>query len=141
MRRYRRTVIGVVIVGLLLFPVYWMLLTSLRSEAEAVQTPPELLPDGADLSAYDIAVLDNPAIRRAFLNSLIASRPWRTDSPCFSRSSSGGSRSSNRRWYRSAASAAPTSWASSPACSRRPASRLASRQMRLPRSRYSSAMS
>jgi multiple sugar transport system permease protein len=47
MRRYRRTVVGVVIVAVLLFPVYWMLLTSLRTEAEAVQTPPELLPGGA----------------------------------------------------------------------------------------------
>ena len=73
MSRYRRTIVGVVIVGLLLFPVYWMLLTSLRSEAEAVQTPPELLPSGADLSAYQVAVLDNPTIRRAVLNSLIIS--------------------------------------------------------------------
>ena len=71
MSRYRRTMVAVAIVAILLFPVYWMLLTSLRSEAEAVRVPPELLPASADLSAYEIAVLDNPAIRRAVLNSLI----------------------------------------------------------------------
>jgi multiple sugar transport system permease protein len=73
MRRYGRTAVGVAIVAILLFPVYWMLLTSLRTEAEAVQTPPELLPSGADFTAYDVAVVGNPTIRRAIVNSVIIS--------------------------------------------------------------------
>jgi multiple sugar transport system permease protein len=72
-RRYHRTAVAVVIVAVLLFPVYWMLLTSLRTEAEAVRTPPELLPSGADLSAYDTAVLGNDTIQRAILNSVVIS--------------------------------------------------------------------
>jgi multiple sugar transport system permease protein len=71
--RYGRTAIGVLIVGILLFPVYWMLLTSLRTEAEVAQTPPELLPTSADFSAYDVAVFGNATIRRAVLNSVIIS--------------------------------------------------------------------
>ncbi|HWM10881.1 MAG TPA: carbohydrate ABC transporter permease [Solirubrobacteraceae bacterium] len=71
--RYGRTAIGVLIVAVLLFPVYWMLLTSVRTEAEAVQTPPELLPTSIDLEAYDVAVLGNATVRRAIVNSVIIS--------------------------------------------------------------------
>jgi multiple sugar transport system permease protein len=67
------TAIGAVIVGLLLFPVYWMTLTSLRTEAEAVSTPPRLLPSGLTGSAYEAAVLDNDVILRAIGNSVIIS--------------------------------------------------------------------
>jgi multiple sugar transport system permease protein len=70
---YGRTAIGVLIVGLLLFPVYWMALTSLRTEAEAVRTPPRLLPSGLTGSAYEAAVLDNDVILRAIGNSVIIS--------------------------------------------------------------------
>lgn len=70
---YGRTAIGVLIVGLLLFPVYWMVLTSLRTEAEAVRTPPRLLPGGLTGSAYEAAVLDNDVILRAIGNSVIIS--------------------------------------------------------------------
>src|SRR5918998_5777218 len=73
MKRYGRTAVGVLIVGILLFPVYWMLLTSLRTEAQVAQTPPELLPTAVNLDAYDVAVAGNPTIRRAILNSVIIS--------------------------------------------------------------------
>ena len=72
-RGYARTAVGAVIVAVLLFPVYWMLLTSLRTEAEVAQTPPRLLPHGADLSAYDAAVLHNETVTRAILNSVVIS--------------------------------------------------------------------
>ena len=36
---YAQTAIGVGIVAVLLFPVYWMLLTSLRTEAAASASP------------------------------------------------------------------------------------------------------
>jgi multiple sugar transport system permease protein len=70
---YGHTAVGVVIVGLLLFPVYWMVLTSLRTEAEAVRTPPRLLPGGLTGSAYQAAVVDNDVILRAVGNSVIIS--------------------------------------------------------------------
>ena len=51
---YGKTAIGVVIVAIILFPVYWMVLTSLRTDAEVARTPPQLLPTGIDFSAYRI---------------------------------------------------------------------------------------
>jgi multiple sugar transport system permease protein len=70
---YRQTAIGVLIVAVLLFPVYWMLLTSLRSEAAASASPPKLLPSGLRLDAYDVAVVSNATITNAILNSVIIS--------------------------------------------------------------------
>jgi multiple sugar transport system permease protein len=70
---YAQTAIGVLVVAVLLFPVYWMLLTSLRSEAAANTSPPELLPSGLRLEAYDAAVLHNATITDAILNSVIIS--------------------------------------------------------------------
>jgi multiple sugar transport system permease protein len=70
---YGHTAIGVVIVGVLLFPVYWMVLTSLRSEADAVRTPPELLPTGLTGSAYEAGVFDNDVVMRAIGSSVIIS--------------------------------------------------------------------
>jgi multiple sugar transport system permease protein len=70
---YLKTAIATVIVGILLFPVYWMLLTSLRTEAEAARTPPQLLPTHVNLNAYRLAVFDNPDVRHAIVNSLIIS--------------------------------------------------------------------
>jgi multiple sugar transport system permease protein len=70
---YGHTAIGVVIVGVLLFPVYWMVLTSLRSEADAVRTPPELLPTGLTGSAYEAGVFDNDMVMRAIGSSAIIS--------------------------------------------------------------------
>jgi multiple sugar transport system permease protein len=70
---YGQTAIGVLIVAVLLFPVYWMLLTSLRSEAAASASPPELLPSGLRLDAYDVAVVNDATITNAILNSVIIS--------------------------------------------------------------------
>jgi multiple sugar transport system permease protein len=70
---YAQTAICVGIVAVLLFPVYWMLLTSLRTEAQAAASPPELLPTAARLDAYDAAVLNNAAVTDAILNSVIIS--------------------------------------------------------------------
>lgn len=70
---YLKTVIATVIVGILLFPVYWMLLTSLRTEADAARTPPLLLPTNVNFDAYRVAVFDNPDVKHAIVNSLIIS--------------------------------------------------------------------
>jgi multiple sugar transport system permease protein len=70
---YLRTAIAVVVVGVLLFPVYWMILTSARSEADVARTPPRILPHGLDLSAYSTAVFHNHTVLHAIGNSLIIS--------------------------------------------------------------------
>lgn len=68
---YRKTVIGTVIVVILLFPVYWMVLTSLRSEADAAHSPPLLAPTHLQTDAYSTAVFNNSDVKQAIVNSVI----------------------------------------------------------------------
>jgi multiple sugar transport system permease protein len=68
---WHKTVIGGVIVAVLLFPVYWMLLTSARTEAEAARVPPELLPTHLNLGAYSRAVVHNHTVLHAIVNSVV----------------------------------------------------------------------
>jgi multiple sugar transport system permease protein len=68
---YRKTAIGIVLVAILLFPVYWMVLTSLRSEADAGHSPPLLAPTHLRIDAYTSAVFENPDIKQAIVNSTI----------------------------------------------------------------------
>src|SRR3954454_265716 len=67
----RKTAIGIVLVAILLFPVYWMVLTSLRSEADAAHSPPLLFPTHLRTGAYTTAVFDNPNVTHAIVNSAI----------------------------------------------------------------------
>jgi ABC-type glycerol-3-phosphate transport system permease component len=85
---YFKTAIGAAIVAILLSPVYWMVLTSLRSEADAAHSPPLLPPKALQTAAYKAAVLDNSAVQHAIVNStmisfgtmaltlVLASTPW-----------------------------------------------------------------
>ncbi|MEP7293733.1 MAG: carbohydrate ABC transporter permease [Chloroflexota bacterium] len=54
-----------------LFPVYWMVATSLKSSSDIFATPPKLLPVPPDFTAYRTQVLQNPVLVTVFLNSLI----------------------------------------------------------------------
>lgn len=53
-----------------LAPIYWMLLTSLRSGSEVFEFPPRLLPTGFDLSSY-ARVLGDGQIVHFLLNSVL----------------------------------------------------------------------
>jgi multiple sugar transport system permease protein len=68
---WHKTVIGCVIVAVMLFPVYWMVLTSARTEADSARTPPLLLPTHLNFGAYSRAVFHNSAVTDAILNSII----------------------------------------------------------------------
>ncbi len=70
-RAWMLTSIAVVIVGIYLFPVYWMVITSLKTMPAIFSTPPQLFPNPIDFHAYKIAVVDNSVVHRAFLSSLI----------------------------------------------------------------------
>jgi multiple sugar transport system permease protein len=70
---WHRTVIGTVIVAVLLFPVYWMVLTSARTEADAARVPPALLPTHLNFTAYSRAVIHNDTVLDAILNSVVIS--------------------------------------------------------------------
>lgn len=65
------TAIGIVLVSIYLFPVYWMVISSLKTNAGIFAYPPEFFPNAPTLDAYREAVLENPIVRTAIRNSAI----------------------------------------------------------------------
>lgn len=61
LRRVALTVLGFVAFGALLFPVYWMLVTSLTADRDLASFPPRLLPDLSLIGVY-LEVLINSEI-------------------------------------------------------------------------------
>lgn len=70
---YGRMLIALLFVLVYLFPVYWMIATSLKTSAAIFATPPQVVPSPPVFSAYSVAVINNPATLRAILNSAIIS--------------------------------------------------------------------
>ena len=70
---YSRMLIALLFVLVYLFPVYWMVATSLKTSAAIFATPPQLVPSPLVFSAYTEAVINNPATLRAIVNSAIIS--------------------------------------------------------------------
>jgi multiple sugar transport system permease protein len=69
--RYAKTVIGTIFVLIYLFPVYWMITTSLKSSRDIFATSPKLLPIPPNWTSYQAEVLHNPELLTVFGNSLI----------------------------------------------------------------------
>jgi multiple sugar transport system permease protein len=70
---YRKTAIGFLLVGVYLFPIYWMVATSLKRPADIMRRPPALLPVPLDTGSYKNAIVHNVTVLRALENSLIIS--------------------------------------------------------------------
>jgi multiple sugar transport system permease protein len=70
---YGSTLVGILIVIVFLFPVFWMVSTSLKSPAAIFATPPTLVPTPLVLDAYRDAVAGDPAVVRAIGTSLVIS--------------------------------------------------------------------
>jgi multiple sugar transport system permease protein len=70
---YGRTLVAILFVLVYLFPVYWMVATSLKTSAAIFATPPQVAPSPPVFTAYSVAVINNPATIRAILNSMIIS--------------------------------------------------------------------
>jgi len=68
---YWRTAIALIIVVIYLFPVYWMVATSLKTPTEIFASPPKFVPIPPNFSAYKTAVIHNDVVHRAFLSSVI----------------------------------------------------------------------
>jgi multiple sugar transport system permease protein len=67
---YGLTLLSLLLLGVFLFPIYWMILTALRPTTEIFAYPPRFFPDIVDLDSFR-RVLDDPKIPRYFLNSSI----------------------------------------------------------------------
>jgi multiple sugar transport system permease protein len=70
-RGYARTLIGTLFVLAYLFPVYWMIATSLKTSGAIFASPPQVVPSPPVFSPYIDAVIDNPLTIRAIINSAI----------------------------------------------------------------------
>lgn len=70
---YGSTLVGVLIVALFLFPVYWMVATSLKTPPAIFSSPPSLVPTPPTLEAYQEAVFGDPMVLRSMLNSVVVS--------------------------------------------------------------------
>jgi multiple sugar transport system permease protein len=66
-----RMAVGAVLVLGYLFPVYWMLATSLKASGDIFAVPPQLVPNPVDTGSYTGAVSGNSYLLRAILNSAI----------------------------------------------------------------------
>jgi multiple sugar transport system permease protein len=70
-RGYASTLIGTLFVLVYLFPVYWMIATSVKTSGAIFASPPQVVPSPVVFSAYIDAVIENPLTIRAILNSAI----------------------------------------------------------------------
>jgi len=68
------TVASVLMAGVYLFPVFWILVSSFKSDAEIFQYPPTLFPAHWTIDSY-YSGLEGYSIARAFVNSLTISLP------------------------------------------------------------------
>lgn len=68
-----KTVLAGLIVMVYLFPVYWMVATSLKTPPAIFASPPQIIPYEPVLTAYRDAVINNEIVQRALLNSVIIS--------------------------------------------------------------------
>lgn len=72
-RRWGLTAIGIIIVGVYIFPLYWMVSTSVKPAAELFTSPPTWLPSRLDFSSYTQAVFGNPQMLTSLRNSAVIS--------------------------------------------------------------------
>jgi multiple sugar transport system permease protein len=66
-RRFFLTGLGLFVTGIIAFPIYWLIVTSLRAPAD-LQNTPSLLPVHIDASAY-LALLHQPDLLHYLVNS------------------------------------------------------------------------
>ncbi|MDR7303548.1 carbohydrate ABC transporter permease [Haloactinomyces albus] len=69
--QYLTMLLGILVLLLYLFPVFWMLSTSLKTRSDVFSIPPQLFPSPVVLGSYIESVLQSPPVLRALLNSLV----------------------------------------------------------------------
>lgn len=72
-RKWIMTAIGIVVVGLFIFPLYWMVTTSVKPEGDLFTNPPTWFPTQWNFGTYADAVFGNQLIMTGLRNSLIIS--------------------------------------------------------------------
>jgi len=71
-RRHRAaTTFGALFVGLYLFPVYWMVTASVKTQADIRATPPQLVPLRPDFSTWTGRIFGDPRVVHYIQNSFV----------------------------------------------------------------------
>lgn len=70
-RRYLKMLVGIVVLVVYLFPVFWMISTSLKTRGDVFSIPPQLFPSPVVFGSYIQGVLQSPPVLRALFNSLV----------------------------------------------------------------------
>lgn len=65
------TLVSAFLVICYLFPVYWMVATSLKPQRDVFAVPPKLIPWPPTIASYETAVVGNELVARSLLNSAI----------------------------------------------------------------------
>ena len=63
--------IGVAVTAVYLLPIYWMLNTSFKQQADVFARPPALVPVPPTIAAYQTAVFGDPDIARGLANTFV----------------------------------------------------------------------
>ena len=71
--KYLKTGVAALFAGAYLFPIYWMIATSLKSTADIFATPPKLLPIPIDWTSYVSQVIHNRTLIEVLFNSVVIS--------------------------------------------------------------------
>jgi multiple sugar transport system permease protein len=69
--RWLLTAVSLSCLAAFLFPIYWMVVTSVRPRTETFASPPHLVPSTLDLAGWSGLVLGDGTIMRYFLNSAV----------------------------------------------------------------------
>lgn len=65
------SIFSAIMVAIYLFPVYWMVATSLKPQRDVFAVPPKLFPWPPTFASYQSAVLQDEVVARSLLNSTI----------------------------------------------------------------------
>jgi multiple sugar transport system permease protein len=68
---YGRTAVALTVVVIYLFPVYWMVATSIKTMPDIFASPPQIIPTHPTLEAYRHAIVENSVVVRSIRNSAI----------------------------------------------------------------------
>jgi multiple sugar transport system permease protein len=66
-----RTLIGLVLVAGYLFPIYWMVTASVKTQADIRAVPPQLIPTNPDLTTWRERIFADPRVLSYVTNSFI----------------------------------------------------------------------
>lgn len=69
--QYGKAAVGLLIVIVYLFPVFWMISTSLKLPGDVFSIPPKIFPSPVAFDSYVESVIDSPPVIRALFNSLV----------------------------------------------------------------------